>query len=223
VRARFPHVCAETGWKDKQNNCDGKILCVHHCFEGATVGPGDYTFRYNDDVIRIRDVPEEFLAVLSGHIHRFQVLTKDLKSKSIATPILYPGSIERTSFAEKDEPKGYLKVELRKNETMNKEGMNQRGKTKTGQLALSWKFIKLPARPMVRVNIPANGLCRNALKDFILQALKELDPESVVKLHVEGQVKEEALSVLRAESLRALAPSQMNVSLRFPTPKESLY
>ena len=55
-----------------------------------------------------------FLAVLSGHIHRFQVLTKDLWGRPIKIPILYPGSIERTSFAEKDEPKGYLKVELKK-------------------------------------------------------------------------------------------------------------
>jgi len=215
VHARFPYVCEETGWKDKQNYCDGKILCVHHCFEGATVGPGNYTFRHNDDVIRIRDVPEEFLAVFSGHIHRFPVLTKDLIGESIATPILYPGSIERTSFAEKDEPKGYLKVELRKNEAMNIEGMNQIRKTKTGQLALSWKFVKLPARPMIHVKIPANGLNRDALKDFIRQALKELDPESVVKLQMEDPVHEDALSVLRAESLRALSPSQMNVSLNF--------
>ena len=218
VRARFPHVVAEAGWKEKQNNCDEMILCVHYCFEGATVGPGNYTFRYNDDVIRIRDVPEEFLAVLSGHIHRFQVLTKDLEGKFIETPILYPGSIERTSFAEIDEPKGYLKIELRKHEGVDKEGMS-----KADQFALFWKFITLPARPMVRVNIRAHGLSREALKDFIRLTLKELDPESVVKLHMEGQVREDALSVLRAESLRALAPSQMNISLRFSQGRERHY
>jgi len=211
VRARFPHVCGETGWKEKQNSCDGIILCVHHCFEGADVGPGNYTFRYNDDVIRIKDVPEKFLAVLSGHIHRFQVLTKDLKGKSIKTPILYPGSIERTSFAEMDEPKGYLQLELGEKVEMNK----------GGRLALSWEFVKLPARPMIRIKIPANGLSRDALKDFISHTLCELDPESVVKLNMEGQVREDALSVLRAESLRALAPSLMNVSLRFQEKKRS--
>jgi len=68
---------------------------------------------------------------------------------------------------------------------------------------------------MIHVKIPANGLNRDALKDFIRQALKELDPESVVKLQMEGPVHEDALSVLRAESLRALSPSQMNVSLNF--------
>ncbi len=230
IRARFPRVCTETGWEEKQDECDGMLLCVHHCFEGATVGPGNYTFRYNDDVIRVGDVPEGFLAVLSGHIHRFQVLTRDLQARSIKTPILYPGSIERTSFAEKDEPKGYLKVEIRKNEEMNSVGMNdvamthagwknitmnQNGMTKAGQVSLHWQFIELPARPMIRVNIPVIGLGRDSLRDFIHKTLQELDPESIVKIHMEGQVKEEALSVLRAESLRALSPRQMNVSLRF--------
>jgi DNA repair exonuclease SbcCD nuclease subunit len=215
VRAQFPRVCEETAWKEYQKSCDGMILCVHHCFEGATVGPGNYTFRYKDDVIRIKDVPEELLAVLSGHIHRFQVLTKDLKGRSIKTPVLYPGSIERTYFAEKDEPNGYLKVEMRKNEEMNKKGMNEAGINKGGQLVLSWQFIKLPARPMVYVNIPVSGLNKYALQDFIRQALKELDPESVVNLQIQGLVQDDALSVLKAESLRALASNQMNVSLRF--------
>jgi exonuclease SbcD len=211
VRARFPHVCLETAWKEKQNSCDGMILCLHHCFEGATVGPGNYTFWNNDDVIRIGDVPEEFSAVLSGHIHRFQVLINNLHGKSITTPILYPGSIERTSFAEKNEPKGYLKISLKKMDGMKIEG----------QLALFWEFVRLPTRPMVRVNIPVNGLNRDALKDFIRQALKGLDPESVVKLQMEGPVHEDALSVLRAESLRALTPSQMNVSLKFHEKRSS--
>jgi len=39
VRAHFPHVCEETAWRESQGDCDGMILCVHHCFEGATVGP----------------------------------------------------------------------------------------------------------------------------------------------------------------------------------------
>lgn len=225
IRARFPQVCTETGWEEKQDECDGMLLCVHHCFEGATVGPGNYTFRYNDDVIRVGDVPEGFLAVLSGHIHRFQVLTKDLRGRSIKTLILYPGSIERTSFAEKDEPKGYLQIVLRRNENQDGEGMNHdgmiyngvnpKGMTKAGQVFLHWQFIGLPARPMICVNIPVNGLGRDSLRAFIHKTLQKLDPESVVKIHVEGQVRKEALSVLRAESLRALSPRQMNVSLRF--------
>ncbi len=205
VRDRFFEVLEDTEWQKRSRGCEGMILCLHHCFEGATVGPGNYTFRYNDDVIRIRDVPQEFCAVLSGHIHRFQVLSKDLQGKSITIPILYPGSIERTSFAEKDEPKGYLRLELRK----------PGGADYNHRLALSWRFVKLPARPMVHIDIPAQGLGRDALTDCIRNALRRLDPHSIVKLHIRGQIHEEALSVLSAKSLRAFTPSQMNISLRF--------
>ncbi len=204
VRERFLEVLEDTEWQHRIKDCDGAVLCVHHCFEGATVGPGNYTFRYNDDVIRIRDVPDVFVAVLSGHIHRFQVLTNDLHGKPVDTPVFYPGSIERTSFAEKDEPKGYLEVELRKNEGMNKDG----------QLTISWKFIELPARSMVHINILVQGLGRDALADCLRRALKSVDPESVVKLHIRGQVHEDALAVLRSQYLRTLSPGQMNISLR---------
>ena len=100
--------------------------------------------------------------------------------------------------------------EKTKNAEINQLGMNE-----SGQLSLSWEFVRLPSRPMVRVDIPAHGLARDALEDFIRQTLEGLDPESVVKLHMKGRVREEALSVLRAESLRALSPSQMNISLSF--------
>jgi len=108
VRHNFNDILLETGWRKYRGVCHGNILCVHHCFEGATVGPGNYTFRYNDDVIRLQNIPREFMAVLSGHIHRFQILRKNLNGRLIQTPVYYPGSIERTSFAERDEKKGYL-------------------------------------------------------------------------------------------------------------------
>jgi exonuclease SbcD len=219
VRAHFSKICEETGWREHRRNCDGMILCVHHCFEGATVGPGNYTFRSNEDVVRIRDIPKEFLAVLSGHIHRFQILIQDLKGQSINTPILYPGSIERTSFAEKDEPKGYLKIELRRCVGWNKDGMNKIGWDKKGiiradELALSWEFIELPARPMICINILAEGLGRDALANRIRHSLKELNPDSVVKLNIRGKVNENNSAVLRANCIRTLSSSQMNISLR---------
>jgi DNA repair exonuclease SbcCD nuclease subunit len=55
--------------------------------------------------VRAGDIPQGFAAVLSGHIHRFQVLHKDLRERPLAAPVFYPGAIERTSFAEKDEKK----------------------------------------------------------------------------------------------------------------------
>ena len=93
VRTGFATLVEKARWREAE--ADVCLLCVHHCLEGATVGPADYTFRGASDVIRGRDIPRGFAAVLSGHIHRYQVLTSDLSGRSLAAPVLYPGSVER--------------------------------------------------------------------------------------------------------------------------------
>lgn len=202
VRTLFPKILEETGWKKYKETFDGNILCVHHCFEGASVGPGNYTFRYNDDVIRLRDIPQEFIAVLSGHIHRFQIIKKDLEGRSISAPVFYPGSTERTSFAEMDEKKGYILMELESRQS-------------AAPPKIRWEFIELPARPMVKLQISPEKLNKKMLKDFLQDSFKKLDPQSVVKLYIDRRISEDCLYVLRASSLRALAPKEMNISIKF--------
>lgn len=202
VRARFPALLLETGWQNYRNHCDQHLLCVHHCFEGATVGPVGYMFKYNEDVIRHRDVPKEIAAVLAGHIHRYQILTKDLQGRPLSTPVFYPGSIERTSFAEMDEKKGYFLLEW---------------DAATPDRPASWKqiFMELPARPMVKVDISPQGMDEAKLKGYLIKSFLSLSPQSVVKLNIEGTIPEGCLPVFRASSLRALAPKEMNITLRF--------
>jgi len=202
VRTLFPEILEGTGWKKNQETYDGKILCVHHCFEGATVGPRNYTFRFKEDVVRLGDIPEEFDAVLSGHIHRSQVLKKDLEGRSIPTPVFYPGSIERTSFAEMDEKKGYILMELE-------------AERSAASLKIRWEFIPLPSRPMVRLRIPSHILTGKMLKGFLQESFKKLDPQSVVKLYIDGPIDDDCRPILRAASLRALAPKEMHISIRF--------
>ena len=43
--------------------------------------------------------------MLAGHIHRHQVLTQDLGGRPLGAPVFYPGSVERTAFAEEGESK----------------------------------------------------------------------------------------------------------------------
>jgi DNA repair exonuclease SbcCD nuclease subunit len=108
VRSKFTALMAETAWNESA--ADVRLLCLHQCVEGATVGPANFTFTTAADVIRGADIPRGFAAVLSGHIHRHQTLTHDLRRRALAAPVLYPGSIERTSIAEADEEKGYMIV-----------------------------------------------------------------------------------------------------------------
>jgi hypothetical protein len=63
VRTEFPRILEATEWHTK--SADVNLLCVHHCFEGAIVGPHNYVFRYGSDVIRLEDVPIQFAAVLT--------------------------------------------------------------------------------------------------------------------------------------------------------------
>jgi DNA repair exonuclease SbcCD nuclease subunit len=82
---------------------DVKLLCLHQCVEGATCGPGDFTFREGPDVIPRSALPGDFEAVLCGHVHRHQVLRATGRP-----PVIYSGSTERTSHAEAGEVKGVV-------------------------------------------------------------------------------------------------------------------
>jgi len=101
IRARFGELlaAATAGAPD----ADVTLLCLHHCVEGATCGPGNFTFRDGPDVIPRAALPREVEAVLCGHVHRHQVL----RAPGLP-PIIYSGSTERTSFAEAGETKGVV-------------------------------------------------------------------------------------------------------------------
>ncbi|MBT3273378.1 MAG: DNA repair exonuclease [Spirochaetales bacterium] len=182
---------------------DVRILCIHHIVEGARVGVFDYVFRSGEDVIRGEDISDTFDLVLSGHIHRYQILTSDLRDRALPANVYYPGSIERTSFAERNEVKGYLILEIRRDEQSNRP-------------LLGHQFIPLPARPMVSFDIHAAELSPENLKDRIGGLLSSQDEHSVVRICIRGELDPETKSTLTAEMLRSLAPPTMNVDLSFP-------
>jgi DNA repair exonuclease SbcCD nuclease subunit len=122
-----------TGWN--QTVASIKILVLHQAIEGATVGPGNFTFRKGPDVLSPFALPEDADVILCGHIHRKQILTKWIEDSKKGIPIIFSGSIERTSFAEKDEAKGFYHL-IFSVET-------------TGEWSLQHtRFIALPTRPM---------------------------------------------------------------------------
>ncbi|MCJ7582966.1 MAG: metallophosphoesterase [Candidatus Aminicenantes bacterium] len=210
VRRHFSCLLEETGWRQVQHNIHSRLLCVHHCFEGAKVGPVNYTFRNGEDVIKTSSIPAEFTAVLSGHIHRFQILTSDLKSLPLKVPIFYPGSIERTSFAEKDEPKGYLILEI--------------DPDSKDSILSGWHFHELPTRPMIKVVIDIAGLDPYKLRNLLKTSLGRIDPHSVVRIEIRGKLEEKYSPVLRAAEIRSICPREMNVSQDFPVKQPiSLY
>jgi len=200
IRKEFLHLYDQTG--QRHVNADVQVLCIHQAIDGATVGPAGYMFRDTPEVIKVSEILAGFAAVLSGHIHRFQILEKDLQGKALHTPVFYPGAIERTSFVERNEKKGYLILEF------ESDGL------KGGRLR-QWRFYELPTRPMIQLNLHPGDMDVAKLRSYLESTIGELPEDGIVKLKIHGRVSQEAMTVLRAASLRSLAPPTMNIDAAF--------
>jgi len=192
VRDRFKSLVAAA--RRGSERADIRLLCLHQTVEGARVGPVGYTFRGGGDVIRGRDLPHGFAAVLAGHIHRHQVLTHDLAGRPLAAPVLYPGAVERTSFAERDETKGFLTLQLEPDAGCG------------GRLA-GWRFHSLPARPMRVIEVSTEGCEGEGLAARIEAALDTCEPDAVVELRPVGSG-----GWLAPKVLRRITPATMTVT-----------
>lgn len=193
IRKKFSEMIERTGLR--KTRADFHVLCMHQSVDGATMGPKNFMFRGGDDVIDIHDIPSGFAAVLTGHMHRHQVLQRDLKGKSPATPVLYAGSIERTSFAEKDEIKGYMIIDVEDNTKVH------------------WHFHELPTRPMISFEIDVTGMPGRSFACWLNEKIKAIPVDSIVKIKIHGKLNDEILQMIRAESLRSLVPETMNFNI----------
>jgi DNA repair exonuclease SbcCD nuclease subunit len=192
VRHSFAALIEATGHRAAR--ADARVLCVHHCIEGAVCGPPPgYTFRAGDDVIAAADLPGDVAVVLSGHVHRHQVLRRDLCGRLLPAPVIYAGSVERTSFAEREETKGYVIAEVAAGDG-------------TGRL-VGHEFRPLPARPMQVHTLSGRG---SSLEDELRSVLAIAPPDVVLQLRVPGSLV--AHPALRADRLRLLGGPSANVT-----------
>jgi DNA repair protein SbcD/Mre11 len=195
VRGGFVELVDQTGWS--AHRADVRLLCIHHCVEGATVGPGDFMFTTAAHVIRARDLPRDFAAVLSGHIHRHQVLTSDRWGRPLPAPVLYPGSIERTSTAEIGEAKGYMMLELTPDGACGR---------------VRWEFHGLPARPMLVTTLVAGPA--DKLERAVRGVIESAPDDAVLVIRIQGALTDAHLRIISPVHLRSLTPATMNVEIR---------
>jgi DNA repair protein SbcD/Mre11 len=214
VRARFRELLDRSGWV--RGEADVRLLCLHQSVEGATVGPGDHVFDRAPDVIRGRDIPAGFAAVLAGHIHRHQVLTADLRSRPLAAPVLYPGSVERTSTAEVAESKGYLVVEVSgpagPATASPAAGTTRLGTTRSVQ-NVNWGFRLLPARPMIVRELAGAGLDGRSLETAVRAFVGAAPRDAVLRIRVVGEPAPGAAVCLSASRLREWVPETVNLEV----------
>lgn len=190
VRRAFARLVHDTGVLDA--HADVRLLVVHHCIEGACVSlpdGGDYSFTDAADVIAGRDIPGSIAALLSGHIHRHQILER------WPCPVIYGGSTERTAFAEARETKGCYVLTV--------EPGGQGGRVRHVD------FRPLRSRPMVRQSIDPDGDVPAQLRALV----HDCDPEAIVRLEVPGEIR--SVPGLSAAALRRATPSTMNVHVVF--------
>ncbi len=195
----FQRLLDAAAWRAVE--ADVRLLCLHQAVEGARVGLNDYCFRRGPEVVPLDGIPRGFAAVLAGHIHRHQVLTTDPHGRRLPAPVLYPGSVERTSFQERAEAKGYLVLDV----APDAEG---------GRLTRV-RFVRLPARPMVVRSLDVADVDREALEARIAHALEGTPDDAILRLEPRGVPRPHALCALHAANLRRLAPATMNVDLPF--------
>ena len=195
VRRAFPDLLAATGYRREE--ADARVLCLHQCVEGATCGPPPgFTFTSADDVVRASDLLGDVAVVLCGHVHRRQVLRHDLRGRPLPAPVVYAGSVERTSFAERDEEKGFVMAMV--------EGGG------TGGRLLACELRPLPARPM-RVHDLSASSDGPAMEGEIRGVLAGAPPDVVLQLRIPESLS--GTEVLRAARLRALGPPTANVTV----------
>jgi DNA repair exonuclease SbcCD nuclease subunit len=185
IRRRFPEIFASAGCGSHE--AEVRVLCLHQCIEGATCGPGNFTFRHGADVIRAADLPRDVAVVLSGHIHRHQVLRPPGRPH-----VIYAGSVERTSCAEAPETKGFVLLELARS------GLGQ------------FEFRPLPARPMVTCTLSFGGMNAVEVRSRVAAAINSTPDDAVVQLRVTGTIP----GMLTAALLRELAGTR-TVTLAF--------
>ncbi len=175
-----------------QMEADIKLLLLHQTFEGSSVK--NYTFRQGPDVVSFSDIPAFFDAVLSGHIHRRQILVKEFPEKRI--PIIYPGSIERTSFQEMDEVKGFYEI-------IYSEGQDSKWKMK------ELNFINLPARPMKDLIIDETTTAEN-LKAYVDSKISEMPADSIVRILFSKTADKGLKNLFTSSLLKNIIPPTMN-------------
>jgi DNA repair protein SbcD/Mre11 len=198
IRDDINLVIEKTGFSKQK--CDVHFLCVHHLFSGAFVGVQKFVFKNGKDIIGPHKIPANIDLVLSGHIHTTQKMIRDFNNNRLPVPILYAGSTERTSLAERNEEKGYYLINV-----------NFDSKVKEVKTI----FKKITSRPMVQIELFVEKIkTTSELEKAILFQLECLEKDSVVQIKINGEPAENIQPLLKDSYLREIAPDTMNISFK---------
>lgn len=129
----------------------------------------------------------EFDYVALGHVHKHQNLNKQNNP-----PVVYPGSIERVDFSEEKEDKGYVIIEMEKNQ-------------------VNWQFCTLPARSFCTIEVDVTKV--ENPQEIILKAIKKNKTEDAV-VRLIYKLRSEQLELINNNELEKALKSAHHTSIR---------
>ncbi|HPF38662.1 MAG TPA: metallophosphoesterase [Phycisphaerae bacterium] len=171
--AGFDAALGATGWRDQ--TADVRILVLHQALDSAVCGPAAFRFRTGDDVIDRAAIPTEFDYVACGHIHRYQKLRP---AERLRPHIVYAGSPDRISFAERDEPKGCVIAEV-------------------GPARVAHRFVEHAVRPMSIHPLAVNGRTNDQIMEAIAAIVDGLPDNAIAQVRLTGAAAPDAMKGLR--------------------------
>ncbi len=113
--------------------------------------------------------------------------------------MVYAGSIERTSFAERNEAKGFYDLAF---------APDNAGRWRLHRT----EFVELPTRPMVDLEVDP-GVGREGLHAHLRDRAASIHGDAVVRLTAGGELDPSVRAALTATFLRSAFPRSMNVQV----------
>jgi len=178
IRSLFPTFKRQLEKQIRTN--DFNMLCVHHAIDGAKAGYNFFEFKNRKDTLNINDLPGSFDLVLSGHIHKHQIMYAENGSKQ-SIPILYSGSTERTMFDEMNEVKGYHTFKIH-------------GKS------FEHQFHPINTRPMYRIDLKSKSFSSEKLVNFLAKQIAAFESDAIVQISSDDEAILYQLSTLKTNS-----------------------
>jgi DNA repair exonuclease SbcCD nuclease subunit len=170
---------------------DIHILCMHQIVKSARLER--YVFSHGENVIPHKMIPLDLDLIVSGHIHRAQIV--QIRGLLKTVPVIYPGSVERTSFQEKNEDKGFYVLECDKRNS-----------------TFTWNadFHTLPTRAMITLDLDLINTDIEDVLHYLNEKIAVMDNNAILRLISH---KPEIRERLTASSLREIVPRTMNIKL----------
>ncbi len=183
------------GYVEKLNPDIPAILALHVWVKGAKIGTEKGSTIGREPEILVSNITRpELDYVALGHIHRRQELSQ-------SPPVVYPGSLVKLDFSDKDEDKGFYVIEITTLEN--------------GHRQTRYRFEPVPGRPFktIRVELEQNDIEPTTT---IVQAINQHRNElgnAIVRLEI--SLPQEMEGLLRNTEIReALKPAHFVTTAR---------